>query len=54
MDWEEVVRQNNFSVPNVKVFDGCHVDKSLIDIQEDHLFAKGTIQESVVDTEASD
>lgn len=42
------------------MFDGCHVDMSLLietqiqDVQEDHLFAKETIQEPVVESEVSD
>ncbi len=64
-DQEEVesqgeLEEKNLNVPNGKVFDGCLVDKSVLietqiqDMQGHYLSAREIIQESVVESEASD
>lgn len=64
-DQEEVesqgeLEEKNLNVPNGKVFDGCHVDKSVLietqiqDMQGHYLSVREIIQESVVESEASD
>lgn len=53
------LEEEKFSVPSEKVFDTCHVDKSLLietqiqDVQEDHLFVKETTQETIQEPEVS-